>query len=43
MLAGTRAAAVRWLAGWAHSACTMRLQQSMEQAWRGAFDHHPAD
>ncbi|WP_331733139.1 ribbon-helix-helix domain-containing protein (plasmid) [Embleya sp. NBC_00888] len=43
VLAGTDAAIVRWLAGWAHRTCNRVLQQSMEQSWRDAFQHHPAD
>jgi hypothetical protein len=39
---GTRADAMQWLAGWTHKTCNRMLQQSMEQAWHDAFDHHPA-
>lgn len=42
VLAGTRADVVQWLARFAHKTCTRMLQQSMEQAWHDAFDHHPA-
>ena len=42
ILAGTRADAVQWLAGWAYKTCTRMLQQSMERAWNDAFDHRPA-
>ena len=40
--AGTSAKAVQWLASWAHQTCTWMLQQSMEQAWRRAFDRNSA-
>jgi hypothetical protein len=42
VLVGTRADAVEWLARWVHKACARILQESMEQAWHDAFDHHPA-
>jgi hypothetical protein len=35
--AGTRADAVQWLASSARRTCARILQQSMHQAWRGAF------
>ena len=41
--AGTRVEALRWLAGWAYRTCTSLLQRSMEQAWRQAFEHRPAE
>lgn len=41
VLAGTRADAVEWLAGWFHRTCTRMLQRSMDGAWHAAFDHHP--
>lgn len=42
VIAGTRADAVEWLAGWVYRECDRALQQSMQQAWHDAFDHHPA-
>jgi len=42
-LAGADAAAVKWLANWAYSTSVRILQQSMELAWRHAFEHRPAD
>jgi hypothetical protein len=41
ILAGTRAEAVRWLAGWAYKTSTRMLQRAMEQAWNEAFEHRP--
>ncbi|WP_431884217.1 hypothetical protein [Micromonospora gifhornensis] len=43
VLAGTRAEVVHRLARAAHKSCIRLLQQSMEQAWHDAFDHHPAE
>jgi hypothetical protein len=43
VLAGTDAPAVEWLANWAYSTSIIILQQSMESAWRHAFEHRPAD
>jgi hypothetical protein len=42
-LAGADAAAVEWLANWAYLTSVRMLQQSMELAWRHAFEHRPAD
>lgn len=42
-LAGARAEAVQWLAGWAHKTCGEMLQRSMERAWRSALAHVPAE
>lgn len=42
-LAGARAEAVQWLAGWAHKTCGEMLQGSMERAWRTALAHVPAE
>lgn len=41
--AGTAPGAVRWLATSAHRSCARMLQQSMQQAWRHAFEHRAAD
>ncbi|MGH4023380.1 MAG: hypothetical protein ACRDRV_02215 [Pseudonocardiaceae bacterium] len=43
VLTGTPAEVVEWLARCFHRTCIRMLQHSMEQAWRDAFDHHPAD
>ena len=42
ILAGTRAEAVQWLAGWAYKTSTRMLQRAMERAWQEAFEHRPA-
>jgi hypothetical protein len=38
--AGTRPDLVEWLAKWAYRTSTVRLEQSMEEAWHDAFDPH---
>ena len=42
ILAGTSAAAVQWLAGWAYKTSARMLQRAMERAWQEAFEHRPA-
>ena len=37
------AEAVGWLANWAYSTSLRLLQQSMQLAWRHAFEHRPAE
>jgi hypothetical protein len=41
-LAGAGAETVKWLANWAHMTNLRLLQQSMQLAWRHAFEHRPA-
>jgi len=41
-LAGATTKALEWLANWAYLTSVRLLQQSMESAWRDAFEHRPA-
>jgi hypothetical protein len=43
LLAGAGVDTVRWLANWAYLTNLRLLQQSMQLAWRHAFEHRPAE